>query len=105
MGDFRRSSDFMVAVGPALADARPISFAIRRGDVTGYPVEQPEPIEKHTDAVLVRTVGGAPALTLWQYSDIRADVDPNEDAGLEFPADYEAWWAERTGALRLPPLP
>ena len=102
VGDFHSAYQFAAAVGPALADERPIHFAIKRGDFHTGPTPgglafegQPEPIAEHSDA-LVDTVGGALALKMWNYDDVPGD---------EFPADFDAWWKDFAKSRLLPPLP
>jgi len=97
-------TDLVIAIAPALSDPRPLSFAIRRGDFLTGPgpdkpsySSQPEPIEEHGDAVLVRTVGEAIALKFW-------DRAPDRE-GDEFPDDFQAWWAIFARSQHLPALP
>jgi hypothetical protein len=91
-GELVTPEQFVYAVGPALADARPISFAIYRN---GRLFEgQPVPIDSRPD-VLAHTVGEALALRLWL----------KEGVGDErFPDDFGVWWAQWARAHRLPPV-
>ena len=101
--DFGDSTDFAANLGAALADERPLSFAVKRGSFHLGPgpdrpafEAQPEPMAEHSDTVLVRTVGGALALQMWQYHDVGTE---------EFPDDFAAWWQAYAASRLLPPMP
>ncbi|MBA3886931.1 MAG: hypothetical protein H0X67_14555 [Acidobacteria bacterium] len=87
---------FLYAAGSALADPRPIAFAIRRTSAPGAPLDfegQPDPPQGE---VLVRTVGEAMALHLSQY--LTVDTNTLSD-------DFRVWWSEYARRRLLPPMP
>lgn len=91
LGDLTNPEDFLWAVGPALADRRPIHFVLRNA---GGPEALSERREGTADFVLAETVGEAVALRLWGYD----GVD-----GAQFPEDFWEWWAGYARARHLPP--
>jgi hypothetical protein len=102
--NFSSWTELVVAVGPALADSRPLSFAIRPGDSSYGPglgwvafQMKSEPIDTPGTPLLAHTVADAIALILWQRIGDRH--------GEELPADFAAWYAEHARAKRLPPRP
>lgn len=101
--EFADPAAFLRAVGPALVDPRPLSFAVKRGSFLMGPGPdapafegQPVPLSAHRHHALVSTVGSALALRYWTYDDV---------GGGEFPEDFEAWWARYAQEHLLPPLP
>jgi hypothetical protein len=108
--------DLLLLSGAALADRRPISFAlVPDPDGEGGAMSAlSEPMADHGDRVLARTVGEAIALRYWlllagrhETLSARTDRQAAEDLarlGLgAFPSDFPAWWAEQARAHRLPP--
>lgn len=95
-GQLNSPEQFLYAVGPALGDARPIHFAIKRGSFFGNQSTQsfegqPEPITEHPD-VIARTVGEALALQYWY----RLDDE-------KFPDNFSTWWLTWSKDHNLPP--
>jgi hypothetical protein len=107
---------FLLLGGAALADPRPIAFAIvagREGESAG-PTALPEPLAAHAEPALARTVGEALALRYWLYlagrqEALAARTDREAAAELarldvgDFPLDFRAWWTDHARTRRLPP--
>lgn len=95
-GRLPTSEAFLFAVGSALADPRPIAFAIRRTSAPGEPLRvEGRPEAPHGD-VQARTVGEALGLRLWHYQGISSGATAE---------DFNLWWAGFARRRLLPPAP
>lgn len=90
-GDLTTPEEFLWALGPALADRRPIHFVLQ--DEGGLQARS-ERREGYAGQVLAETVGEAVALQLWGYDGV---------GSAEFPQEPWTWWAGYARARHLPP--